>query len=80
MCFDGAINQKGNGVGAVLISPINAIIPISIHLCYPCTNNIVEYEAYITTLKAVINLGITELKVFGDSALVIFQAIGEWFI
>lgn len=80
MCFDGAINQKGNGVGAVLISPTKAIIPIFIHLCYPCTNNIAEYEACITGLKAAINLGITKLEVFGDSALVIFQAIGEWFI
>lgn len=35
MCFDGAINQKGNGVGAILISPTNVIIPISIRLCYP---------------------------------------------
>lgn len=80
MYFDGVVNRKGNGVGAVLISPTNAIIPISIRLCYPCTNNIAEYEAYITGLEAAINLGITELEVFGDSALVIFQPTGEWFI
>lgn len=80
MCFDGAVNQKGNRVGVVLISPTNAIIPISICLCYPCTNNIAEYEACITGLKAAINLGFTKLEVFGDSALVIFQATGEWFI
>lgn len=65
---------------AVLVSPTNAIIPISIRLCYPCTNNIVEYEAWITGLKDAINLGITELEVFGDSTLVIFQATREWFI
>lgn len=72
MCFDGVVNKKGNRVGVVLISPINAIIPIFIRLCYPCTNNITEYEACITGLKTAINLGITELEVFGDLALVIF--------
>lgn len=80
MFSDGAVNQKGNGVRAVLISPTNALISIAIHLCYPCTNNIAEYEDCIFSLKATINLGITKLKVFGDSTLVIFQAIGEWYI
>lgn len=80
MCFDGVVNQKGNGVRVVLISPTNAIIPIVICLYYPCTNNIAEYEACIIGLKAAIDLGITELEVFGDSVLVIFQATGEWFI
>lgn len=31
-------------------------------------------------LKAVIDLGITELEVFGNSTLVVFQATKEWFI
>jgi len=70
MCFN----------GAVLISPSNVIIPITICLCYPYTNNIAEYEACIINLKAAIDLGIIELEVFGDSALVIFQATREWFI
>lgn len=80
MCFNGAINQRGNGVRVVLISPTNALIPIVVRLCYTCTNNIVEYEACIVSLKAVIDLGITKLKVFSNSTLVIFQATGEWFI
>lgn len=80
ICFDGAVNQKGNSVGAVLISPTNALIPSAIHLCYPCTNNIEEYEACIISLKAATDLGITELEVFDDSTIVIFQATREWFI
>lgn len=74
MCFDGAINQRGNSVGEILISPINALIPIVVCLCYPCTNNTAEYEACIVGLKATIDLGITKLEVSSDSALVIFQA------
>lgn len=80
MCFDGVVNQRGNGVRVGLISPMNALIPIAVHLDYPCTNNIVEYEACIVSLEATIDLGITTLVVFNDSTLVIFQAIREWFI
>lgn len=30
MFFDGAVNQNGNGVGAVLVSPKGAHIPIAV--------------------------------------------------
>lgn len=59
MCFNGAVNQRGNNVRVVLISPTNALIPIAVRLDYPCTNNIAEYEACIVGLKAAIDLGIT---------------------
>lgn len=72
MCFDEAVNQRRNGVGVVLISPTNALIPIAIHIYYLCTNNIAKYEACINGQKAAIDLGITEFEVFGDSALIIF--------
>lgn len=80
MCFDGAANQVDNGVAAMLIFPTGALIPISVRLYFLYTNNIAEYEAYIIVLKATIDLGIDELKVYGDSALVMFQATGDWFI
>ena len=38
----------------------------------------VEYEAFILGLKAVIDLEITSLSVYGNSALVISQVKGEW--
>lgn len=77
MCFDRTVNQKGNSVRAALISRTGALIPIVVRLCYPCTNNIAKYEACIIGLKVVIDLGITELEVFSNSPLVIFQVIGE---
>ncbi len=80
MCFDGAVNQLGCGIGAVLISPTSVLIPIAVRLHFLCTNNIAEYEACIIGLKAAIDLGIDELEVYGDSTLVIFQATGDWFI
>lgn len=72
MCFDGAINQLGCGIGAMLISPTSVLILIVTRLHFQCTNNITEYEACIIGLKAAIDLGIDELEVYGDSSLVIF--------
>ena len=37
-----------------------------------------EYEAYILGLEAAISLGIKELKVYKDSALIIWQAQKKW--
>ncbi|XP_054781964.1 uncharacterized protein LOC129289183 [Prosopis cineraria] len=52
--------------------------PLAIKLGFDCTNNIAEYEACLNGLQAAVTLGIKELDVFGDSALVIYQATGEW--
>ena len=37
-----------------------------------------EYEACIMGIKAVIDMRIKFLNVYGDSSLVIFQVKGEW--
>ncbi|XP_030453194.2 uncharacterized protein LOC115674822 [Syzygium oleosum] len=37
-----------------------------------------EYEACILGLQAAVEMGITKLKVFGDSALIILQTVREW--
>lgn len=58
MCFDGTVNHLGYGIEAVLISPIDALIPTTAKLHFICPNNIAEYEAYIISLKAAIDLGI----------------------
>ena len=41
-------------------------------------NNIVEYEACILGLETALKLGIKQMKVFGDSNLVLRQIQGEW--
>ena len=40
---DGVANQKGSGVGLVLISPENTIIEKSLRLGFLATNNEAEY-------------------------------------
>ena len=72
--FNGAINQYGNGIGILLITPERSHIPLAIKLNFEATNNMAEYEAYIARMEAFQELRIKEVKIFGDSTLVIAQA------
>ncbi|XP_061359320.1 uncharacterized protein LOC133303422 [Gastrolobium bilobum] len=78
MYFDGAVNMHGSGVGAVVISPTGKQYPVAIKLGFECTNNIAEYEACASGLRLAIDLGVKQLEVFGDAALIIYQVNGEW--
>ena len=73
--FDGATNQSGFGISILLISPQGDHITRSVRLVFSdhhrLTNNIVEYEACITGLKTVLDLGIRQLEIHRDSNLVI---------
>ena len=61
--FDGAAKQLGIGIGILLISPQGDHIPRWIQL----TNNIVEYEACITSLETALDLGVRQLEIHRDS-------------
>ena len=76
--FDGAANQKGYGIGVLLIAPDGSHIPLSFKLNFDVTNNQAEYEACIVGLTAAIEIGVTDLQVIGDSNLVVSQANGDW--
>ena len=78
MYFDGAVNMHGSGIGAVVVSPTGKQYPVAIKLDFECTNNIAEYEACARGLQVAIDLGVKQLEVFGDSALIIYQVNGEW--
>ncbi|XP_050905515.1 uncharacterized protein LOC127119336, partial [Lathyrus oleraceus] len=78
MVFDGAVNQYGNGIGAVIVNPQGSHIPFTARLTFKCTNNMAEYEACIMGLEECIDLRIKYLDVYGDSALVVNQIKGEW--
>ena len=71
MYFDGATNQNGSGIGVLLISLKETHILISGRLNFPTTNIAIEYEACIMGLQATLGLGVKELEVYGDSALII---------
>ena len=68
---DGAVNQKGSGVGLVLISPERLVVEKSLRLGFSATNNEVEYEALLEGMSMVQRMGGKSATMFSDSRLVI---------
>ena len=66
---DGASNQKGSGVGLVLMSPEKVVIDKSLRLDFPATNNEAEYEAQLEGMAMVQRMGGKSIKLFSDSRL-----------
>ncbi|RDX90050.1 Retrovirus-related Pol polyprotein from transposon 17.6, partial [Mucuna pruriens] len=77
LLFDGASNLLGNGIRAVLASQDGQCFPFSTRLGFDCTNNMAKYEACAMGIMMALEHQVKELKVFGDSALVIYQLRGE---
>jgi len=78
MFFDGSSSKEGAGVGIVLTSLANEVFTFSYKLEFETTNNIAEYEALILGLKAVKDLNVKKLEVFGDSELVVLQVRNKY--
>ena len=75
---DGASNQKGLGVGLVLMSPENVVIEKPLRLDFSTTNNEAEYEALLVGMAMVQRMGGKSTKLFSDSRLVVGQVRGEF--
>ena len=75
---DEASNQKGSGIGLVLISPENVIIEKSLRLDFSTTNNEAEYEALLVGMAMVQRMGRKSIKLFSDSRLVVGQVRGKF--
>ncbi|XP_075098007.1 uncharacterized protein LOC142175321 [Nicotiana tabacum] len=71
MFFDGAINAKGVGIGAILISSTGQHYPDTARLRFFCTNNTDEYESCIMGMNMAIDMDVEELLIMGDSDLII---------
>ena len=69
--------KKGIDVGLVFISPLGVCMRYMVHLHFPSSNNVAEYEALINGLCITIELGIRHLDVWGDSQLVVDQVMKE---
>ena len=78
MYVDEASNQKGSGVGLVLISPEKIIIEKSLRLDFSATNNETEYEALMMGMAMVQRMGGKSVKVLSDSRLVVDQVKEEF--
>jgi ribonuclease HI len=81
MKFDGG--SRGNpgpaGAGAVLYDEGGyEVSSVSAFLNGNATNNQAEYTGLVIGLEEALELGCTELVVYGDSMLVVKQVDGEW--
>ena len=74
---DGASNQKGYGVGLVLISPEKLIIEKSLRLGFLANNNETEYEALLEGMSMVQRMRGKLATMLSDSRLVVGQVKGE---
>ena len=61
----------------VFVPPLGVHMRYAIHIHFPVSNNVAEYEALINGLHITIELGIRWLDVRGDSQLVIDQVMKE---
>ena len=65
--MDRATNQKGLGIGIVLVSPECITMEKSLRLGFLAANNEEEYEALRVSLSIVKKLGGKAVEVFSDS-------------
>ena len=74
---DGATNQRGSGVGLVLITPEGATIEKSLRQGFSATKNEAKYEALLHGMAMVQKMGEKVVEMFSDSRLVVGQVRGE---
>ena len=75
---DRASNQKGSGVGLVLMSLEKVVIEKSLRLDFLATNNEAEYETLLEGMAMVQRMGGKSIKLFSDLRLVVGQVRGEF--
>jgi hypothetical protein len=76
--FDGSLQLQGAGVEILVTSPKGESFKYVLQMHFPASNNVVEYEALLHSLRIATTLGIRRLKVLRDSLLVVNQANKEW--
>ena len=74
---DGAANQRGFGVGLILVSSKKITIEKSLRLNFLATNNEAEYETLLVGMAMVQKMGGKAMEIFSDSRLVVGQVKGE---
>ena len=62
----------------MIVSQRGVKTTLSFNLSFECTNNQVEYEALVIGLEILQELGEKDVRVIGDSQLVLRKLIGEY--
>ncbi|XP_024171593.1 uncharacterized protein LOC112177542 [Rosa chinensis] len=76
--FDGSRTDAMAGAGIVLENPAGDRFSYSFQLTFQCTNNQAEYEALIIGLEVLLEMGVRDVQIRGDSQLVINQLLEKY--
>jgi hypothetical protein len=63
--FDGSVMKTGAGASLLFISPLREHMRYAVHLHFPTSNNMSEYEALLCGLRIAIETGIKRLDARG---------------
>ena len=70
--------EKSVGAGIVIISPKGIKTTLSFNFAFKCTNNQIEYEAFVIGLEILMELKAQQVHIIGDSQLVFRQLTREY--
>jgi len=76
--MDGSSNQQGSGAGVILEGPNGLLIEQALMFAFKASNNQAEYEALITGMLLIKEMGARSLLAKSDSLLVKGQVTGEY--
>lgn len=60
-----------SGVGVVLVSSQNYVIPRTFSLMEPCSNNVAECNAFLITMRITKEISVKNLEAYGDLKLIV---------
>ena len=65
--FDGSSTENSTSVGLMVISLRGVNTTLFFNMAFECTNNQVDYEALVISLKILLEVRAKEVRVIGDS-------------
>lgn len=71
-------NPGPAGIGVILKDQTDTVIGEIAAAIGVTTNNVAEYKALVAGLELAHEKGVTDIEVYMDSKLVVFQVKGEW--
>lgn len=75
---DGSSRREGSGAGLILTAPEGGSFKCALCFLFDASNNEAEYEALIAGLRLARDIGVSHIRVFNDSQLIVGQITGEF--